>query len=222
MLPKIDIREVARPSPHVEARGSNLPKLPSKIQFHRGTYIGALIFNFASFILPTLYGTLSKLWVANIDSSLVVITNAYTYIGVVAKTLNEGLPRAAWVIIGDHAFRTLSQRLQFSNTLILFQAFLGLIINLAFVGGARGFADGFVPIEVREASITYMRIGAFSAFSFSIETAIASATRALDRPDVPLIINSVKFAVNIILDLLFIFKIHVGSHKSTVNMQTSI
>ncbi|ELQ34665.1 hypothetical protein OOU_Y34scaffold00750g2 [Pyricularia oryzae Y34] len=201
MLPKVDIGETARStSPHVEAQESNLnsPKPLSNKQFHRRTYTGALIFNLASFILPALYGTLSKLW------------------------SQRGLPRAAWVVIGDHASRTLAQRIQLSNTLILFQAVLGLIMSLAFVGGARSFADGFVPIEVREGSITYVRIGAFSAFSSSIETAVASATRALDRPDVPLIINSVKFAVNIILDLLLISKIHVGSHEPTVNMQAGI
>ncbi|KAH8842910.1 hypothetical protein MCOR08_001229, partial [Pyricularia oryzae] len=98
-----------------------------------------------------------------------------------AETLNEGLPRAAWVIIGNYTSRTVTQRFQHSNTLILFQATLGLIISLAFVGGARNFADSFVPVEVREANITYMRIGAFSAFSFLIEMAVASATRALDR-----------------------------------------
>lgn len=40
----------------------------------RDRYTGALVFNFASFVLPALYATLSKLWVANIDSSLVVTT----------------------------------------------------------------------------------------------------------------------------------------------------
>ncbi|WQF90493.1 hypothetical protein CDEST_15507 [Colletotrichum destructivum] len=225
MLPKIDIEETARPaSPKVGAREDNitLPKPSSHKPFHRKAYTGALIFNLASFILPALYGTLSKLWVANIDSSLVVTTDAYTYIGVVAEVLNEGLPRAAWVIIGDQASRTLGERLQLTHTLILFQSILGLVMSLAFVGGAKTFANGFVPVEVRDVSVTYVRIGAFSAFSSSVETAVASATRALDRPDVPLIINSVKFAVNIILDLLIISKIHVGSHQPTVNMQAGI
>lgn len=183
MLPKINTSETTRPASHGEAQENNLtsPKLWSNKQFHRGNCTGALIYNLASFILLALYGTLSKLWVANIDPSLVVTTDTYTYISVVAETLNEGLPRAAWVIIGDHASRTVTQRLQHSNTLILFQATLGLIMSLAFVGGARSFADGFVPVEVREASITYVRIGAFSAFSSSIEMAVASATRALDR-----------------------------------------
>ncbi|KAK1974857.1 hypothetical protein LZ30DRAFT_739286 [Colletotrichum cereale] len=190
--------------------------------FHRKAYTGALLFNLLSFILPALYSTLSKLWVANIDSSMVVTTDAYTYIGVVAEVLNEGLPRAAWVIIGDKASRTIAQRLQLTHTLILFQSFMGLIMSLAFVAGAKTFAKGFVPVEVRDVSVTYVRIGAFSAFGSSIETAVTSATRALDRPDVPLIISSVKFAVNIILDLLIISKVHVGSHRPTINMQAGI
>lgn len=86
------------------------------------------------------------------------------------------------------------------------------------MGGARNFADNFVPVEVREANIIYIRIGTFNAFSFLNEMVIAFAIRAFNRPNVPLIINSVKFAVNIILDLLFIFKIHFGSHKPTINI----
>ena len=58
-------------------------------------YAGSLLFNVAAFVLPALYATLSKLWVANIDASRVATTDSYTYIGVVAEVLNEGLPRAA-------------------------------------------------------------------------------------------------------------------------------
>src|SRR5689334_13049005 len=47
---------------------------------HRGHFGGALLFNVAAFILPALYGTLSKLWVANIDRSLVV-TNEVSLFG---------------------------------------------------------------------------------------------------------------------------------------------
>jgi hypothetical protein len=50
-------------------------------------YAGALAFNICSFILPALYSTLSKLWVANIDASMVAATDSYTYIGVVAEGL---------------------------------------------------------------------------------------------------------------------------------------
>ncbi|KAF2742101.1 hypothetical protein M011DRAFT_472503 [Sporormia fimetaria CBS 119925] len=193
-----------------------------KPSLKRSTYTGALLFNICSFILPALYGTLSKLWVANIDSSMIVTTDAYTYIGVVAEVLNEGLPRASWLIIGDKSNRSLRARLQLTHTLILFQSVLGLIMSIAFVAGAATFAKGFVPVEVRSASLTYVRISAFSAFSSAVEYAINSSTRALDMPDVPLLISSTKFAINIILDLLLISKFHVGSITPTVNMQAGI
>ncbi|KAH7362330.1 hypothetical protein B0T11DRAFT_297768 [Plectosphaerella cucumerina] len=188
----------------------------------RSEYPGALLFNLAAFILPALYSTLAKLWVASIDSSLVVTTDVYTYIGVVAEVLNEGLPRAAWVIIGDKASRSMAQRLGLTHTLILFQVILGAIMSVAFVAGARSFARGFVPIEVRAQSLTYIRISAFSALSSAIETAVAAATRALDKPDVPLVISMAKFSINIILDMLIISKFHVGNHKPTINMQAGI
>lgn len=228
MLPQVDVRETARclhpVSPTAEDRedSSATPKQPLQPTLHRTTYAGALVYNGAAFLLPALYGTLAKIWVSKIDSSLVVTTDAYTYIGVIAEVLNEGLPRAAWVIIGDKASRLLAQRLQLTHTLILFQSVLGLIMSIALVAGAGTFANVFVPVEVRDRSVTYVRIGAFSSLSSAIETAVSSATRALDQPDVPLVISSVKFAVNIMLDLLIISKVHVGSHQPTVNLQAGI
>lgn len=195
---------------------------PLSLKLHRDHYLGALLFNVAAFILPALYGTLSKIWVAGIDSSLVVTTDVYTYIGVVAEVLNEGLPRAAWVVIGDKASRSLTRRLGLTHTLILVQAVLGLIMSIGFVAGASTFAKGFVPVEVREASLTYVRISAFSALSSAIETAVAASTRALDKPDVPLVISTAKFAVNILLDMLIISTFHVGTHTPTINMQAGI
>lgn len=67
-----------------------------------------------------------------------------------------------------------------------------------------------------------MRISAFSSLSSALETAVASSTRALDMPDVPLIIRSIKFAINIVLDLIIISRVHVGSHVPTVNDQATI
>lgn len=185
-------------------------------------YFGALFFNLCAFILPALYGTLSKLWVANIDSSMVVTTDSYTYIGVVAEVLNEGLPRASYLVIGDGTNRTLHERIQLAHTLILFQSLLGFIMSLGFVGGAATFARGFVPAEVRDVSVSYVRISAFSAFSSAVEYAVSTSTRALDKPDVPLVISSVKFAVNIVLDLIIISKFHVRGITPTVNMQAGI
>lgn len=165
---------------------------------------------------------MSKLWVADIDASRVVTTDVYTYIGVVAEVLNEGLPRAAWVVIGDKASRDLDSRIGLAFTLIAFQSALGCIMSIVFVAAARNFAKGFVPIEVRESSLTYVRISSFSALSSAMETAVASATRALDHPDIPLLISSIKFAINIVLDLLIISRFHVGDFKPSFNMQASI
>ncbi|KAK4998554.1 hypothetical protein LTR66_002225 [Elasticomyces elasticus] len=187
--------------------------------FSSRKYTGAFAFNICAFLLPALYSTLSKLWIANIDSSMVVTTDAYTYIGVIAEVLNEGLPRAAWNVIGDESNRSLPARHRLSYTLITFQTILGLIMSVVFVTAAQQFADSFVPVEVRQASLTYVRISAFSALSSAIETAVAAATRALDRPDVPLIISSAKFAINIVLDLLLISRFHVVHRTPTVNMQ---
>jgi len=113
-------------------------------------------------------------------------------------------------------------RLGLTHTLILVQTILGLIMSLGFVAGAATFAKGFVPIEIRDASLTYVRISAFSALSSAIETAVSAATRALDKPDVPLVISTSKFAVNIVLDMLIISRFHVGSHQPSVNMQAGI
>jgi Na+-driven multidrug efflux pump len=190
--------------------------------WHRDRYFGSLAFNIAAFILPALYGTLAKLWVANIDSSMVVTTDVYTYLNTAAEAINEGLPRAAWVIIGDKASRTLAKRLQLTHTLILFQGVAGLILSIIFLSAASAFADSFVPSQVRQASLTYVRIASFTVLAGTIETAVAAATRSLDKPDVPLVISCVKFVVNIILDLLIISRYHVGSFQPTVNMQAII
>lgn len=181
-----------------------------------------MLFNICAFLLPALYSTLSKLWVANIDASQVVTTDVYTYIGVVAEVLNEGLPRASWLIIGDKSCRTWASRVSISYSLIIFQAILGCLLSVVFLAAASTFADGFVPIEVRRKSLTYIRLSAFSTLSSAIETAVSTSTRALDRPDVPLLISSVKFLVNIALDMLIISKFHVGTFKPTVDTQAVI
>jgi hypothetical protein len=83
-------------------------------------YTGALLFNFAAFLLPALHGTLSKLWIANIDNSLVELR--MSTICVVTEVLNEGLPRAAWVVIGDKSYLAASSLgPDFAYTLIILQ-----------------------------------------------------------------------------------------------------
>lgn len=189
--------------------------------WRRKGYGGTLLFNIAAFILPALYSTLSKYWVASFDSSMVVTTDAYTYIGVFAEVLNEGLPRAAWNIIADRSNRSLAARHGLSHTLIAIQTVLGLIMSIAFVGAAHQFAAVFVPGQVRDLSIIYVRIAAFSALSSAIEVAVAAATRALDKPDVPLVISSVKFVVNIILDMMLISRFHIPQVTPSVNTQAA-
>ncbi|KAI0162365.1 hypothetical protein GGR57DRAFT_498706 [Xylariaceae sp. FL1272] len=224
MLPKddslIEESNAGEPSRSTISNETEVTNESSKWQ--RDRYFGSLLFNITAFILPALYGTLSKLWVANIDSSMVVTTDSYTYLNTAAEAINEGLPRAAWVIIGDKASRSLAKRLQLTHTLIAFQAVAGFILSIVFLSSSSAFADKFVPSEVRKASLTYIQITSFTVLGGTIETAVAAATRALDKPDVPLIISSVKFAVNIILDLLIISRFHVGSVKPTVNTQAII
>jgi hypothetical protein len=122
-----------------------------------------LLFIVAAFILPALYGTLSKLWVANIDWSLVT-TDVYTYIGIVAEVLNEGLPRAVWVIIGDSASRPWTRRLRLTYTLILFQSVLGLIMSIGFL--AAWLLDGLDGLEAWKPGLVRGK-----ALSASIRTA---------------------------------------------------
>src|SRR4051812_44016697 len=110
---------------------------------NRSRYSGALLFNLAAYILPALYSTLSKLWVANIDSSLVVLTDANTYMGVVVEVINEGLPRAAWVIIGDKAARSIQSRIGLTYTLVTVQIVLGTILSIIFFAAAERFASSF-------------------------------------------------------------------------------
>lgn len=159
---------------------------------------------------------------AQIDSSKVVTTDIYTYIGVIVEVLNEGLPRSAFLIIGDKSTRTLRSRLGLSYTLIVFQILLGAIMTIVFLSSSEHLAAAFVPGDVRDSSLTYVRISSVSALSSAMETAVSSCTRALDHPDVPLLISSIKFVVNIILDLIIISKFHVHTVHPTVNTQAVI
>lgn len=219
--PSHTVSESQVPSDGPQNNARLLGNIRSKFRLSKTSYTGTLLFNIGAFILPALYGTLSKLWVANIDPSLVATTDAYTYIGVVVEVLNEGLPRAAWNIIADRSNRSLTARHGLSNTLIAVQTILGMIMSIAFVAAARNFADAFVPEESRSVSLDYVRIAAFSALSSTIEIAVAAATRALDKPDVPLVISSVKFSVNIILDMIVISKFHIPQVTPTVNTQAA-
>lgn len=99
---------------------------------------------------------------------------------------------------------------------------LGAILTLVFIASAERLAGAFVPDAVRHTSLTYVRISSVEALSSAMEVAVSSSTRSLDHPDVPLLISSIKFVVNIVLDLLIISKFHVGSHKPTINTQAIV
>ncbi|KAJ5780659.1 hypothetical protein N7457_005819, partial [Penicillium paradoxum] len=182
-------------------------------------YFGSLLFNLGAFALPALYSTLSKLWIANIDSKQVVTTDIYTYIGIIVEVLNEGLPRSAWLVIGDKSTRNMNSRLNLAYTMILVQSALGILMTVIFLATSKTLAAGFVPIEVRKTSITYVRLSSVQAVTSAVEAALSASTRALDNPDVPLIISSTKILVNIVLDLIVISKAHVGGWTPTIVMQ---
>lgn len=147
-------------------------------------------------------------------------TDSYTYLSTVTETLNEGLPRAAWSTIGNVMF-PMSSRITLTYTLILFQSLAGLVLSLVFLAAAPRFAAAFIPVA-RATSITYVRLSAFSALASTVENAVALSTRALDKPDVPLLISSVKITLNIILDFIFISTFHVRGVKPTVLSQAAI
>lgn len=97
------------------------------------------------------------------------------------EVVNEGLPRAAYLIIGDKSNRTVELRLGLSYTLIIFQALLGLILSVAIFGSAERFTQAFAPGEVVRESIKYVRIASFSCLFSAIDVSVSFATRALDR-----------------------------------------
>jgi Na+-driven multidrug efflux pump len=95
-------------------------------------------------------------------------------------------------------------------------------MSIIIASAVKAFAATFVPQNVQMASITYIRISVFSALSSAIEVAVSNTTRALDKPDVPLVISSIKVLMNILLDLLIISKFHVGGWIANINMQAGI
>ena len=95
-------------------------------------------------------------------------------------------------------------------------------MTIVFIAASNQLAAAFVPSQVREASITYVRISSVSALSSAMQVAVSDCTRALDNPDVPLLISSTSVVINIVLDLLIISKFHVGSWTPTINDQALI
>lgn len=83
----------------------------------------------------------------------------------VANVLNDGLPRTAWVTIGDKATRQINSRISLTYTLLTVQIVLGAILTVVFVASADRLAAAFVPESVRQSSLTYVRISSVEALS---------------------------------------------------------
>ncbi|KAF8153030.1 hypothetical protein B0H34DRAFT_721904 [Crassisporium funariophilum] len=199
----------------------------SRLTRIRSSYYGAFMFNITAFLLPAVYNTLSKMWIANIDASLVSTTDAYTYFSVVVEVLNEGLPRAAWSTIGKgdptrDSNEMLMDRLTLIFTLITVQSALGTLLSIIFLFAAPGFVGAFVPGVVRGTSVKYLRILAFDSFASTLNVAVSFGTRALDKPDVPLLMASVQTLVQIFLELALISTVHVRQVTPTIHIQATI
>ncbi|KAJ6126225.1 hypothetical protein N7471_010718 [Penicillium samsonianum] len=151
-----------------------------------------------------------------------VTTDVYTYIGVIVEVLNEGFPRSAWLLIGDNATRSMRSRLNLACTMVAATTAQGFVVMLIFLSYPQSLASAFVPAKVRQASVTYVRLSSVQFLTSAAEAALSSSTRALDNPDVPLIISSSKFMVNIVLDLLIISRFHIGHSEPTVVSQAII
>ncbi|KAI8806624.1 hypothetical protein BJ742DRAFT_815526 [Cladochytrium replicatum] len=189
---------------------------------NRETYRGALVINFVAFLVPAIYATLSKIWIGQIDSSMVVTTEAYVYMSILAEIINEGLPRASYLIIGDLANRTHFDRLTLMLTLVFFQSVLGFVLSIVLIAAAPTFASVFAPPSVFEVSVRYIRISAFSTFFSVIDYSVATATRAADHPDVPLVISLCKTIANIVLDFALLSSFRVPGIIATVETQAYI
>ncbi|KAF9471934.1 hypothetical protein BDN70DRAFT_909262 [Pholiota conissans] len=193
----------------------------------RACYHGALIFNLSAFLIPAVYATLSKMWIANIDASLVSTTDAFTYFSCIVEVLNEGLPRAAWSTIGSgdttkDTAEELIHRLSLTYTLISIQSALGFLLSVIFLFAAPGFVGAFVPGQVRATSVKYIRILAFDSLASTVNTAVSLGTRALDKPDVPLLMSSVQTVIQIFLELALVSTVHVPGFTPTIHTAATI
>lgn len=71
------------PGHHGETREAAIPDIIPEVYlpwWSRETFTGAILFNTLSILLPVIYVTTAKLWVSNLDSKMVVITDVYSYV----------------------------------------------------------------------------------------------------------------------------------------------
>ena len=125
--------------------------------------------------------------------------------------------------------------------MIIAQAIAGALLAAAGVFGADYLAAAFIPRAQRAASIGYVRICALGALSSTVEVsdggakicihrshlktkkvAVAESTRALDKPDISLLISTIKLALNIFLDVLFVSRFHILASSPTIMTQALV
>ena len=120
-------------------------------------------------------------------------------IAAIFSALNDGLPRAAWPVIGDRT-QPMHTRIAAANTLVVVQTALGAALAMAIFVCAPLFATLFVPAAVRLDALPYVRVSSLIALTSVVDVAITNTTRALDSPNVPLAISSLRCVLNIAAD----------------------
>lgn len=173
------------------------------------SFVGSLWRNFLASILPALYVVLSRLWLAELNPEYVALTGAWTYVGAISNVINEGLPRAAWRVVGDRNTYSTRQRYELALALISFISALAVLLTVLLLLSAPWLAENFVPRALRTDSILFIRLGSLSHLFLTITNVLSICTRALDEPDIPLGAQTVQFLLNIVLDMLIISRFRV-------------
>lgn len=96
----------------------------------------------------------------------------------------------------------------------------GLIMTGCLIVLADKLANTFVHVQdphLKVTAVAYVRISSVVALSSALEVAVSNSTRALDRPEVPLIINTIKFFTTAILDAIIMSRARVGDNASIIN-----
>jgi len=138
-----------------------------------------------------------------------------------ALIVNDGLPQAAWNVIGDQTIRKLTSRVSLTYTLILFQVIVALLICGFGMTNARASVVD-TPDDLRIASLVYVRITYMSILSSIIEASVSNCARALDHPEIPLLISAIKTTLNIILDAGIMSQANTGFHRPSMNNRAGI
>jgi Na+-driven multidrug efflux pump len=60
---------------------------------------------------------------------------------------------------------------------------MGCILTIVFISAAPSFVGAFVPGEIKEISVEYIRISSGSLLASTIENAVSIGTRTLDHPE---------------------------------------